>query len=159
MVTITRVSRDFAGLAWVRHGASFRRQAAITGNKKWSQINPSLYSICFTGCAQVQSRCELCMSVVHSTKQCVLVTDTDPELPARIKAVESAVVSLAAQQSSSLKAHCPSSSEVCRLYNENRCRFPKCRYRHACAKCGESQPAISCTQGTGPIALPSAFVI
>ena len=78
-VMITRVSRDFAGLAWVRHGASFRRQAAITGNKKWSQINPSLYSICFTGCAQVQSRCELCMSMAHSTKQCVLVTDTDQE--------------------------------------------------------------------------------
>ena len=158
MVTITRVSRDFAGLAWVRYDASFRRQAAITGNKKWSQINPSLYSICFTGCAQVQSRCELCMSVAHSTKQCVLATDPDPELPARIKAVESAVVSLAAQQSSSLLARRPSSSEVCRLYNENCCRFPKCRYRNACAKCGESHPAISCTQSTGPIASPSALV-
>ena len=110
MVTITRVSRDFAGLAWVRYDALFRRQAATTGNKKWSQINPSLYFICFTGCAQVQS---LCMSVA---KQCVLATDTDPEMPARIKAVESAVVSLAAQQSSSLKAHRPSSLEVCRLY-------------------------------------------
>ena len=52
LVTITRVSQDFSGLAWVRYDAAFRRQAAITGNRKWSQINPSLYSICFTGCAQ-----------------------------------------------------------------------------------------------------------
>ena len=67
--------------------------------REWSQINPSLYSICFTGCAQVQSRCELCMSVAHPMKRCALVANPDPELPARIKAVESAVVSLAAQHS------------------------------------------------------------
>ena len=82
----------------------------------------------FTGCAQVQSRCELCMSMAYSTKQCVLATDPDPELPARIKAIESAVVSLAAQQSSNLKAHCPPSLEVRRLLNENHCCFPKCGY-------------------------------
>ncbi len=40
LVTISRVSQDFAGVAWV---AAFRRQAAISGNRKWSQINPSLY--------------------------------------------------------------------------------------------------------------------
>ena len=50
LVTITRVSQDFSGLAWVTYDAAFRHQAAITGNRKWSQINPSLYSICFTGC-------------------------------------------------------------------------------------------------------------
>lgn len=121
---------------------AFRRQAAITGNKKRSQINPSLYSIYFTGCAQAQSRCELCMSVVHSTKQSVLAADPDPKLPARIKAVESAVVSLA---------------EMCRLFNENRCRFLKCRYWHACAKCSESHTAVSCTQGTGLIPPPSVI--
>ena len=34
LVTITRVSQDYTGLAWVRYGSSFRRQAAIIGNKK-----------------------------------------------------------------------------------------------------------------------------
>ncbi len=62
LVTITRVSQDFTGLAWVRYDASFRRQAAITGNRKWSQINPSLYLICFTGCALAVTRCDLCLS-------------------------------------------------------------------------------------------------
>ncbi len=45
LVTIFRVSQDFAGVAWVRYDAAFRRQAAISGNRKWSQINPSLYSL------------------------------------------------------------------------------------------------------------------
>ena len=40
LVIITRVSQDFSGLAWVRYDASFRHQAAITGNRKWLQINP-----------------------------------------------------------------------------------------------------------------------
>ena len=59
MVTITRVRQDFTGLAWVRYDASFRRQAAITGTRKWSQITPSLY---FMGCAMSVKRCDLCLS-------------------------------------------------------------------------------------------------
>ena len=34
IITITRVSQDFAGMAWVRYDAAFRRQAAITGNRR-----------------------------------------------------------------------------------------------------------------------------
>lgn len=43
LITITQVSQDFA---WVQYDATFRRLAAITGNRCWSQINLSLYSIC-----------------------------------------------------------------------------------------------------------------
>ena len=145
LVTITRVSQDFSGLAWVRYDTAFRRQAAITGNRKWSQINPSLYSICFTGALKC---CELCLSSTHTTNQCALAADPDPELPARLKAVESAVVSLATQHQNAHKVYRPMSTEICRLYNDNRCRFPKCRYRHACLKCNGDHPASSCPQGS-----------
>ena len=53
--------------------------------------------------------------------------DPDPELPARLKAVESAVVSLATQHQNAHRVYRPLSTEICRLYNDNRCRFPKCR--------------------------------
>ena len=99
IITITRVSQDFAGMAWVRYDAAFRRQAAITGNRRWSQINPSLYSICFTGRAQQTNRCELCFNSSHQTKECALMAEPDPELPSRLKAVETAVVSLATRRS------------------------------------------------------------
>ena len=49
MSTIVRVSQDFVGLAWVRYNAGFRRQAALTRNRSWSQINATLYTLCFTG--------------------------------------------------------------------------------------------------------------
>ena len=143
LVTISRVSQDFVGLAWVRYDAAFRRQAAITGNKKWSQINPSLYSICFTGKAQAAVRCELCLSVSHGSKQCPLQVEADPDLPIQLKAVESAVLSLAKPRLESVGTR-SKSSEVCRLWNDNRCRFPKCKYRHTCSQCGEGHPVLRC---------------
>ena len=78
IITITRVSQDFTCLAWVRYDSAFRRQAAITGNRKWSQINPSLYSICFTGRAQSAKRCEFCLSMDHMVQQCPLQVEADP---------------------------------------------------------------------------------
>ena len=111
LVTITRVSQDFAGLAWVRYDASFRRQAAIMENRKWSRVNPSLYSICFTGRAQHANRCELCFSATHVTKECALGAEADPELPTRVKAVEAALVSLASQRQNDKATAGPSASQ------------------------------------------------
>ncbi len=86
MVTILRVSQDFAGLAWVRYDAAYRRQAASTGNRKWSQINSSLYAICR---AQVVSRCDLCCSSAHATTECTLAMDQEPDMPHRVVPVTS----------------------------------------------------------------------
>ena len=158
LVTITRVSQDFFGLAWVRYDATFCRQTAIAGNRKWSQINPSLYFICFTGCAQALKGCELCLSSAHTTNQCALATDPDPELLVRLKAVESAVVSLANHQHQNAhKVYRPMSTEMCHLYNDNWCRFPKCRYRHACLKCNGDHPASSCPQGSKALGPAPAY--
>ena len=120
---------------------------------KWSQINPTLYSLCFT---VVVKRCELCLSAGHTTKQCALMSDPDQELPDRLKAVESVMVSLASRLPTvhSDKGKCPLSAEVCRLFNENCCRFPKCHYCHVCAKCGYGHLASSCPQAPGPISTP-----
>ena len=146
IITITRVSQDFAGMAWVRYDAAFRRQAAITGNRRWSQINPSLYSICFTGRAQQTNRCELCFNSSHQTKECALMAEPDPELPSRLKAVETAVVSLATRRSPESK---PATRATCNLWNANRCRFARCRFRHACSGCGEPHPFVSCPRRDG----------
>ncbi len=146
LVTISRVSQDFAGVAWVRYDAAFRRQAAISGNRKWSQINPSLYSLSFTGKAQIVTRCDLCFSTSHATGQCALTSDPDPELPTRIKAVEAAVVSLAARRTSLQNDRQLPLTQVCRLWNTGRCRFPKCRYKHECSRCSGDHPSMSCAR-------------
>ena len=146
LVTITRVSQDYVGLAWVRYESSFCRLAAVTGDRRWSLVNPSLYSVCFTGRTQHSTRCDLCFSLTHTTKECALMADPDSELPTRVKAVEAALVSLVSQRPSE-KAGTGPSQQPCRLWNNNRCCFPRCRYRHVCSGCGEFHPVVSCPQG------------
>ena len=97
LIFILQASQDFGGVAWVTYDAAFRRQAFITGNHQWSKVNSSLYSICFSGVARTGTRCELCLSLLHPTRECTLVGDTDPDISTRLKTLESAVLTFTAQ--------------------------------------------------------------
>ncbi len=66
--TIVRASQDYAGLAWVRYDAACRWQAALTGNTRWSVINTTMYTMCFTGIAVSTKRCELCLATSHTER-------------------------------------------------------------------------------------------
>lgn len=151
MSTIIRVSQDFEGLAWERYDAAFRRQAAATGNRRWSRINSSLYSICFTTCAtKRRDRCELCLATTHNTRQCTLQGNPDPELDTRVKAVESVLVALApspGQRAGSWQSS--QMGQACRLWNRNAYSYPRCRFSHVCSSCGGPHQAMFC-QGQKP---------
>ena len=70
MVNVIRASQEYEGAAWVAYDAAFRRQAAATGQRDWSKINTSLYTICFTGKARRSQRCDNCLSAAHKTAEC-----------------------------------------------------------------------------------------
>ena len=158
MVAIIRACEDFAGLAWVRYDSAYRRQAAASGNRTWSRINPSLFSLCFTGKAQAARRCDLCLAASHTTKECSLASDVDPDLPTRLKAVESAVVAFAGGPGMS-ERQSPGTGrriqdEVCRVFNEKRCYFHRCRFRHVSMGCAGAHPVVDCpfsNKNTGPV--------
>ena len=44
------------------------------------------------------SCCELCLGTTHSSKECALQWDLDPEMQAWVKAIETTVLALAAKQ-------------------------------------------------------------
>ena len=146
LIFILHVSQDFGGVAWVAYDVAFRRQAFITGSRQWSKVNPSLYSICFSGVAWTGRRCELCLSLSHATQECALVSGPDPDLPARMKSLESAVLAIVAPPAHQQVGRSRTLSlETCRNWNLGRCCFPQCRYLgHACRVCGGPNPAISC---------------
>ena len=58
MISIIKASQDFAGSAWVTYDDMFRRQAANDKENICSNINTSLFSLCFTSNARTSSRCE-----------------------------------------------------------------------------------------------------
>ena len=144
LIFILRVSQDFGGVAWVTYDAAFRRQAFITGNRLWSKVNPSLYSICFSGVARTGQRCDLCLSLSHPTRECTLVSD---DLTTRLRTLESAVLALSSPPSTPApSASRTRATEVCRNFNVGRCRMPNCRYHHVCKVCGGPLPAVTCCE-------------
>ena len=153
MVSIIRASEDYTGLAWVRYDAAYRRQAAANGNKLWSRINPSLFSLCFTGKAQTTSRCDLCLAASHGTRECALASEADPDLPSRLKAVESAMAVFAHTGPVQPPERRLSGSQrrgqddISRVWNERRCYFKRCRFRHVCASCMGNHPVVECPYG------------
>lgn len=92
MATIVRVSQDFSGLAWVRYDAAFRRQAALTHNDRWSVINSTLYTMCFTGMASSTQRCELCFASTHTEQECAQRGNPGSGMKDRLKALENSRV-------------------------------------------------------------------
>ena len=92
MIQIVRVSQDFGGLAWVNYDLAFHRQAAATGNRFWSKVNHSLYSICFAGAARVNKCCDLCLSLMHGAWDCALAGEGDHDVGSWLAAIESAVL-------------------------------------------------------------------
>ena len=145
LIFILRASQDFGGVAWVTYDAAFRQQAAITGNRQWSRVNPSLYSICFSGVARAGTRCELCLSLSHPTRDCSLVSGQDSEVSTCLKTLESAVLAITSHvpQHQGLQSR-EKSPEACQNWNSGRCRMPSCRYRHVCKVCGGPNPAYAC---------------
>ena len=99
--------------------------------------------MCFTEKALAIARCELCFASTHTTAQCGLQNDTDPDLPTRIKAIESAVLALTANQGKS-SGPIRASAKPCRLWNNNQCNFPRCKHEHVCIKCRGNHQAIVC---------------
>ena len=139
LIFILRASQDFGGVDWVTYDAAFRQQAAITGNRQWLRVNPSLYSICSSGVARAGTRCELCLSLSHPTRDCLLASGQDSEVSTRLKTLESAVlaITLHVPQHQGLQSH-EKSPEASRNWNSGKCHTPSCCYRHVCQVCGVS---------------------
>jgi len=73
--------------------------------------------------------------------------DPDPEMQARVKAIETAVLALAAKQVKPISTgQVLPSGQVCRLWNHNACTYTHCRHAHVCSSCGADHPAVSCTK-------------
>ena len=70
----------------------YRRNAAVTNNRKWSAVNSSIYSLCFRGKASGRERCQICQSTNHPTKSCPVEDGVDVQLPAHLKAIKSALL-------------------------------------------------------------------
>ena len=124
MSLIIRVSQDYSSVAWVRYDEAFRRQAPLTGNKRKSVVNSSLFSINFMGTAKAIPRCKLCFATTHTEKECAQQGNPDLGLKDHLRAIESAVLVLTAKPSAVVKGDTSirkRSGEACRNWNRGSC--------------------------------------
>ena len=153
MITIIKASRNYEGLAWVNYDTLYRRRAAATNCRSWSQINPSLFPLCFTGKGQNSQQCDLCGDTSHRAEDCTIVAESEPDLASRLRTLESRLLTMNQGPGTFQKRANPArrrSEEVCNRYNEQQCRFYYCRYRHVCSACGGNHPVVLCRQGKYP---------
>ena len=124
---------------------AFRRQAAIAGNRRWSEVNGTLYVTCFTGKNLDRQRCELCLSSPHKTGDCLLQgSKTAAFQPPSQQQWQGWVPPPRGTPSQALAwRQLPPLSEICKLWNENRCPYARCQHTHVCMRCGGSHPAVA----------------
>ena len=125
MVSVMKAGSEYTGLEWAQYDSSYCCQAASTGNWKWSGVNPSLYSVCFTGKAPRGPRCSVCASADHAVKDCPFSTNSDIE-----RTLEAVISACAPLGSGSIRM------EVCQRYNEMQCTLQWCHYKHVCLTYG-----------------------
>ena len=108
-MSFIQCNQDYKGLAWVHYDMSFHQQAAVSGNRNWSEVNSTLYSICFMGKSQRNLQCELCLAKAHAASNCPLQGENNMERQAAVPPRRGAAFG-------NMGWRCvPPSGEVCKL--------------------------------------------
>ena len=122
----------------------FRREMLARKDLNWSVSNARLYNEAFTGRATSIPQCPHCLGDDQTGATCPFnpspivvgwLQDNRPFLPS------STTVTPFLQGQPCAGT---SRAETCRNFNDNRCRFPRCRYQHACSFCRGPHPVVAC---------------
>ena len=134
---IAKASLRYKWPSWVMYDMSFRQEMAGVTGTSWAKVEPSIYSLCFTGQAlNSDNWCQNCQTLDHTPNTCLLRPRKRPW-----------GASIGHPTHANSRAR-----EVCHRYNRfgGDCKFGReCRYRHICSSCGDPHPASRCKQARG----------
>ena len=140
--TIVRAERNYEGTRWVLYDRQFRREALARKDLNWSQTDSRLYNEAFTGRARSIARCAFCLQDDHTSSEC-------PKNPSRPWADWLPTQALAWSTPPPIPAQGSAPTEVCRRYNDGRCKYAKCRFAHLCKICFAPHPSLTCPRSQG----------
>ena len=127
---IVRAEHNYDPGCWVSY--DLRREALARKDLNWSVTDPRLYNEAFTGRARSIPRCNFCLQDDHTGQYC-------PKNPNRMWLNWSSewppwlVASHAGNHPPPPTLRQGPMAELCRRFNDGRCRQSKCRYTHACS--------------------------
>ena len=70
-ILILESSNEYRNDCWLGYDRCFRQQATSQSNRKWSDMDSTLWNMAFTG----QARTDQCFSLFHASKDCKLASD------------------------------------------------------------------------------------
>ena len=131
----------FVGDRWVIYDASYRRAAANTKSLDWGIKDNDLYNETFTGRARAISRCSICSSELHLSRECPQGDHFN--VPSFSQGGKSRIPR--------------PDNPICLLYNHrsgDKCTFIPCKYGHFCKECGGRHPIARCPKQKRPYPPP-----
>ncbi|KAK2849705.1 hypothetical protein Q7C36_008488 [Tachysurus vachellii] len=134
-VALSDLAMTYGGNLFYEYHKSFSAKSATFIHRfnqrlDWSAVDLALISRHFTGHCVLSS--SLCGAFTHTPSLC----------PRSAKPTTSAERLLKANDEEKVKPmiHTP----MCYNFNENVCRFPNCKFIHACSYCGDGHPKSVC---------------
>ena len=136
MINIIKAIQEYKGLAWFLYNEAYHRQAVATGHTEWSKVNLLIFTVCFTAKVKEGKRCEWYLSLTHDSSECTR-SEGKTDWVVRLKAMEAGVGVAMPGPSRRGPLVSYELSEVCKLYNESRCHYQVCKFRHVRRACKE----------------------
>ena len=138
--SIMKAAHNYEGSNWVAYDRQYRRGRLVRRDFNWSVPDARLYNEAFTGRAKSIPRCPDCLSEDHGGASCP--HKPTPQCSGGSIAHSSLLCHLEALK---FRREHPPHQEICRNFNENRCRFSRCRFLHAlCLECSGPHAAMYC---------------
>ena len=66
-----KCARDFEGQAWAQYDLAFHQRMAAAKDWSWSNVNTTLFNLCFAGKARRNVACKFCTSDEHASENCL----------------------------------------------------------------------------------------
>ena len=126
---VIQAHQEYQGDCWLGYDRRFRQRAAANPSRSWSTIDPTLWSLAFSGRAS-SAICSHCFSTSHSSRDCELNSGSNPFN-------HSVTRPPFKMQSNSNQARRP----LCFDWNESPapgCPHPACRFDHICYYCARN---------------------
>ena len=145
MLTIVRAQQEFEDPGWRIYDHNYRLKAAASGNQNRAELDPHLYSQCFTGRAKKVPSCAKCNSFRHAQEYC------PHRMPLAFKGGQIPEQSIPAE--SSANGQRPTgpqpggkiSGGICFAFDqEGSCPYNPCKFRHMCSRCLGRHPSSQC---------------
>lgn len=128
---IIQAYQEYHGDSWLGYDRRFRQRAATNPSSSWSTIDPTLWSLAFSG--RGSSRlCSHCFSTSHSSKDCELNSNSVPNEHSATHPFRSQLTTSQGRR------------PICFDWNETPapgCPHPSCRFEHSCYYCARNPNA------------------